>query len=184
MQRPRWCSSVALLSPPYATYLSHHSLFPIPSSLHTHTHTHTHAHTHTRTQTHTHTHSHTTLPLLAATSAMSDGPSAKKAKDGESWRIDSWRSFPIKQQPQYPDQAKLKAVIDDLRSGGGRAGPPSDRATERKRRRKRERETKRRTSHWRNCPIFVPFPAAASALRPWRYRQHSVTPHPTEASLC
>jgi len=30
------------------------------------------------------------------------------------WNVDSWRNFPIKQQPQYPDSSELKAVENQL----------------------------------------------------------------------
>lgn len=37
-----------------------------------------------------------------------------KNKKIENWNIDSWRNFPICQQPEYPNQAKVKAVEKEL----------------------------------------------------------------------
>lgn len=37
------------------------------------------------------------------------------AKD-KNWKVDSWRAFPIKQQPQYPDAKKLQSVERDLQT--------------------------------------------------------------------
>ena len=34
----------------------------------------------------------------------------------KNWSIDSWRSLPIKQQPKYNDEARLKEVLSDLKS--------------------------------------------------------------------
>ena len=33
-----------------------------------------------------------------------------------SWRVDSWREFPIKQQPEYKDKEALEAVEKQLSS--------------------------------------------------------------------
>jgi hypothetical protein len=93
-------------------------------------------HWHPRPRPHTPTHIYSVKPV----SAMSNGPSAKKAK--EAWRADSWRSFPIKQQPQYPDQTILKDVIDDLRwAPEGQTDIQTDRQRERDRERGEERES-------------------------------------------
>ncbi len=40
---------------------------------------------------------------------------AQKATHNTDWTIDSWREFPIKQQPDYDDPAALKAVEQTLR---------------------------------------------------------------------
>lgn len=37
-------------------------------------------------------------------------------KNTNNWSVESWRGYPIKQQPQYEDPAALKAVEDKLRS--------------------------------------------------------------------
>lgn len=39
-----------------------------------------------------------------------------KTAENNQWKADSWRSHPIKQQPNYPDAKKLQAVEDDLKS--------------------------------------------------------------------
>lgn len=39
---------------------------------------------------------------------------AKTAQNNE-WKADSWRSFPIKQQPNYPDSKKLQEVESELK---------------------------------------------------------------------
>jgi hypothetical protein len=31
----------------------------------------------------------------------------------ETWQLGSWRKLPIKQQPQYPDAAKLEAALEE-----------------------------------------------------------------------
>ncbi len=41
----------------------------------------------------------------------------------KNWTIDSWRDLPIKQQPLYQDQGKLKAVEESLRTLPGIASP-------------------------------------------------------------
>lgn len=38
------------------------------------------------------------------------------SKTNDNWSVDSWRDFPIKQQPNYPDTAAVTAVEDKLRS--------------------------------------------------------------------
>ncbi len=40
----------------------------------------------------------------------------KNKKPVENWSADSWRKLPIKQQPEYPDQKKLNAVLGQLKS--------------------------------------------------------------------
>ncbi len=40
--------------------------------------------------------------------------SKAKTKNNSSWKTDSWRNFPIKQQPQYPDLNKLQKVEKEL----------------------------------------------------------------------
>lgn len=39
-----------------------------------------------------------------------------KTAEKKEWSISSWRDLPIKQQPEYSDQKKLKSVEDDLKS--------------------------------------------------------------------
>ena len=40
----------------------------------------------------------------------------------EDWTPDSWKSRPAAQQPVYPDQERLNAVLCELASPGHRAG--------------------------------------------------------------
>lgn len=39
-----------------------------------------------------------------------------KTTTSSNWNVDSWRKFPIKQQPNYTNRTKLKAVEEDLKS--------------------------------------------------------------------
>lgn len=47
------------------------------------------------------------------------------------WTPQSWRELPIKQQPEYPDQAKLKTVESELALMPGLASPHESRALKR-----------------------------------------------------
>ena len=40
----------------------------------------------------------------------------------KTWKPDSWRDYPIRQVPEYPDQGELKFVENELGGGGGRQG--------------------------------------------------------------
>jgi 3-deoxy-7-phosphoheptulonate synthase len=42
--------------------------------------------------------------------------STEKSTTIPGWEVSSWRNFPIKQQPQYPDQKKLQGVEQELRT--------------------------------------------------------------------
>jgi 3-deoxy-7-phosphoheptulonate synthase len=41
---------------------------------------------------------------------------AKSIKTSTSWSLDSWRQFPIKQQPNYPDLKKVEKVENELKN--------------------------------------------------------------------
>lgn len=56
---------------------------------------------------------------------------AKKLVDEKAWALDSWRDFPIKQQPDYKDLAKVAKVEQQLRSLPPLVSPEETRALKR-----------------------------------------------------
>ena len=56
-----------------------------------------------------------TLPLSAVKVTEQTGNKISSFYAGPSdWTIDSWKAYPIKQPPKYPDSAEVDRVVDKL----------------------------------------------------------------------
>jgi len=53
---------------------------------------------------------------MKAAALMTKPPKAQPAQSLSNWKLDSWRTFPIKQQPEYQDADALKRVESNLRA--------------------------------------------------------------------